>query len=209
MALPFGPAQPVQEVPETWAMVTAISLGKHKQGEFWIEGSGQTSCPQIGCVERIDKLKADLLPVLNQFVELKPDQKYAIMHAKGVRTVVFYVLTKSEHIASYQHQILTKNEFPVPAFAYPVRKRLLKTGPDPSLLENPERKILNELGANTMDEPTGPPQRPAHVWEEHERNGHLPKLPDCLVCVKEQSMIVKHAPNATPRLHTLSLYTGY
>ena len=130
------------------------------------------------------------------------------MPAKGVRSVVFYVLIKSEHIASYQHEILTKDEFPAPASAYPVRNALTKKGPDPSLLKDPEMKALTELVASTMDEPTGPPQRPARVWEEHEHNGHLPKLPDCPVCVEEQGTIVKHAPNATPRLHTLHLDTG-
>ena len=69
-------------------------------------------------------------------------------------------------------------------------------------------KALSELVASTIDEPTSPPQRPEHVREEHERNGHLPKLPDCPTCVEEQGTIAKHAPNATPRLHTLHLATG-
>ena len=42
-----------------------------------------------------------------------------------------YILTKPEHIASYPHVLLAKKSFPVPAFAYPVRKRLIKTGPEP------------------------------------------------------------------------------
>ena len=88
-------------------MATAIALGKDKQGEVWIEGSGQASCPQLGRMEHV-----------NKFVELKPDQKYAIMPEKGVRIAVCYVLINPEHIASHQHEILTKNKFPAPAFAY-------------------------------------------------------------------------------------------
>ena len=59
-----------------------------------------------------------------------------------------------------------------------------------------------------MDEATGPPQRAAQVWEEQKRNGGLPKLLDCPVCVEQQGTIVKHAPDATPRLRTLHLDTG-
>ena len=40
----IGTAQPVQEIPEILELATAIFLGKHKQGEFWMEGSGQVSC---------------------------------------------------------------------------------------------------------------------------------------------------------------------
>ena len=68
---------------------------------------------------------------------------------------------------------------------------------------------MTELDASTMDEPTGPPHRPANVWEGHERNRLLPTLPDGLVCVEEQGTNVKHAPNATRHLHTLHLDTGY
>ena len=42
------PAQPVQELPAKWETATPIALGKHKQTEFWIEGSGQASRPQLG-----------------------------------------------------------------------------------------------------------------------------------------------------------------
>ena len=117
MVLLIGPAQPVQELPETWEMGTIIALGKHKQGELWIEGSGQAACPQLGRMEHVNNLKGDLVPVLNKFIEMKCDQNDAIMPAKGVKIVVLYILIKSEHIASNQHEILTKNEFPVPTFA--------------------------------------------------------------------------------------------
>ena len=81
--------------------------------------------------------------------------------------------------------------------------------PWPPQLEDLEMKSLTDLAASTMDELTGPPQPPAHVWGKHERNGHLPEPLDCPICVDKQGTIVKHAPNATPRLHTLNLDMGY
>ena len=72
-----------------------------------------------------------MTPVDNQFVDLNLLQKYAIVPAKGDRVVITYVLLKSEHVASYQHALLSKNDFPVTPFAYPTRKRLVKKGPDP------------------------------------------------------------------------------
>ena len=65
----------------------------------------------------------------NQFVALSPCPKYAIVPAKGDRIVVTYVLLKPEHVAAYQHALLTKHDFPVTPFAYPPRKRLVKKGP--------------------------------------------------------------------------------
>ena len=84
-----------------------------------------------------------------------------------MRIVAFYVSIKSEHIAAYQHEILTKNEFHVPAFAYPVRKRVTKKGPDTALLDDPEIKALNDLAATNIEEPAALPHPPQHVWEEH------------------------------------------
>ena len=69
LVLQIGPAQPVQE--NSRNMGNSHSYGRHKQGEFWMEGSGQVACPQIGCMEHVNKLEGDLDPVLNQFVELK------------------------------------------------------------------------------------------------------------------------------------------
>ena len=59
-----------------------------------------------------------------------------------------------------------------------------------------------------MDELTCSPQCPAQVWEECKRSGHLPKLPDCPLCMEKQGVIVMHAPNGTSRQHTLHLDTG-
>ena len=57
---------------------------------------------------------------------------------------MLYVLIELEHIASYQHEILTKNEFLVLAFAFPVRKQLTKKGPDRSPLEDPEMQAWSD-----------------------------------------------------------------
>ena len=45
---------------------------------------------------------------------------------QGVRIVLTYVLLKQSHIATYLHDLLAKNDFPVLAHAYLVRKRLTK-----------------------------------------------------------------------------------
>ena len=66
---------------------------------------------------------------------------------------MFYVLIKPEHIASYQREILTKNEneLPMPAFAYPIRKMQTKKGPDLYLPEDPEVKHLTDLIPATLN----------------------------------------------------------
>ena len=134
-------------------------------------------------------------------------QKYAIVPAKGDRVVITYVLLKPEHVASYQHALLTKNEFPVPPFAYPTRKRLVKKGPDPHE-ESLDMKQLRLLGEHLTDTPTHP-TRPPEEWERHERNGHHPKLLDCPVCVEEQGPVVRHYAHGSSSLNTLHLDTGY
>ena len=87
---------------------------------------------------------------------------------------------KPEHIASYQHVLLTKKS---PALAYPVRKRVTKKGPDSA--------------------------RPPEVWEQHERDGHMPKFPDRPVCVQEHGSVVKRFSSTTNSLHTLHLDPGF
>ena len=69
MVLQIGQAQPVQDLPSTWEMVTAIAVGKHKLGEFWTARSGQASCPQLGAEKHVNNLKGD--------------ENYAMMPAKG------------------------------------------------------------------------------------------------------------------------------
>ena len=137
---------------------------------------------------------------------MNPRHKYAIVPAKGDRILVTYVLLKPEHVAAYQHALLTKHDFPVTPFAFPVRQRLVKKGPDPSD-EDPDMKNLSLLGEQLTDTPSKPTRSPEE-WEQHERNGHIPKLPDCPVCVEEEGPVVRHFAQHSPSLHTLHLDTG-
>ena len=66
---------------------------------------------------------------------------------------------KSEHIASYQRVLLTKKSFLVPAFAYPVRKRVTKKGPDP-YEEDVDTKDLWTCADETLDAKPPVPYRP-------------------------------------------------
>ena len=52
--------------------------------------------------------------------------------------------------------MLTKNSFPVPAFTYPVRNRLTKTGPDP-VSEDDDMKELRECADKATPVPARPP----------------------------------------------------
>ena len=47
------------------------------------------------------------------------------------------------------------------------------------------------------------PRRAPEVWEQHERGGHMPKFPDCPVCIQEHGPVVKHFSSTTNGLHTL------
>ena len=55
----------------------------------------------------------------------------------------------------------------------------------------------------------GAPAKPPEVWEQHERDGHMPKFPDCPVCVEEHGSVVRHFASTSSSLHTLHLDTGY
>ena len=129
------------------------------------------------------------------------------MPAKGDRIVVTYVLLKPEHVAAYQHAPPTKHDFPVTPPAFPVRKRLVKKGPDP-YEEDPDMNNLRLLGEQLTDTPLKPARSPEE-WEQHERNGHIPKFPDCPVCVEEQGSVVRHYAQNSPSPNTLHLDTGY
>ena len=189
--LQIGDFMPVQSDPEMWESATMIMLGKYKNGEIWSEGSGTTPCPSTCLIDKYKVTVTDghLIPADNQFVALSPYHKYAIVPAKGDRIVVTYVLLKPEHVAAYQHALLTKHDFPVTPFAYPIRKRLVKKGPDP-YEEDPDMKHLRLLGEQVTDMPSQPTRSPEE-WEKHERNGHIPKLPDCPVCLEEQGPVVR------------------
>ena len=205
--LQTGDFMPIQKIPNMWEKATMIMLGKYRNGEIWTEGSGTTPCPSTCLSDKYKVTDGYLIPADNQFVDLNLLQKYAIVPAKGDRIVVTYVLLKSEHIASYQHALLTKHEFPVTPFAYPVRKRLVKKGPDPSE-ESLDMKQLRLLGEHLTDKPVSSTRSPEE-WEQHERNGHYPKLPDCPVCTEEQGPVVRHHAYGSTSLNTLHLDTGY
>ena len=140
---------PVQSFPEMWERATIIMLGKYKNGEIWSEGSGTTPCPSTCLSDKYKVTDGHLIPADNQFVALSPFQKYAIVPAKGERIVIIYVLLKPEHVAAYQHALLTKHDFPVTPVAYPTRKRLVRKGPDPHE-EDPDMKKLR-LFRRTID----------------------------------------------------------
>ena len=67
-------------------------------------------------------------------------------------------------------------------------------------------KNLRLLGEQLTDMPSKPTRSPEE-WEKHERNGHIPKLPDCPVCVEEQGPVFRHYAQSSPSLNTLHL--GY
>ena len=189
--LRIGDVMPIQVIPEMWESATLIMLGKYKNGEIWSEGSA-----------------GHLIPVDNQFVALSPHHKYAIVPAKGDQIVVTYVLLKPEHVAAYQHALLTKHDFPVTPFALPTRKRLVKKGPDP-FEEDLDMKDLRLSGEQLTDMSSTPPTRSVEEWNKHERNGHIPKFPDCPVCLEEQGPVVCHYAQNAPSLNTTHLDTGY
>ena len=195
--------------PALWETAIMIMLGKYKQGEVRMEGAGNVPRPEVCRNEKYQLNDGYLMPANSQFLALSPTTKYSTVPAKGERIVVTYILMKPEHIASYQHVLLTKKSFPVPAFAHPVRKRLTKKGTDP-YEEDTDMKELRLCADDTMDtRTTTVPVRPPEVWEQHERDGHMPKFPDCPVCVQEHGSVVKHVSSTTNSLHTLHLDTGF
>ena len=153
-----------------------IMLGKYKPGEVWMERAGSVPCPEVCRHDKYQLKDGYLMPANNQFLALSPTTKYSIVPAKGGRIVVTYILMKPEHIASYQHVLLTNKSFPVPTFAYPVRKRLMKKGPDP-YEEDTDMKELRLCAEDAMDTRTTVPERPPEVWEQREGDGHMPKFP--------------------------------
>ena len=150
---------PVQYFPEMWEKATMIMLGKYKNGEIWTEGSGTTPCPSTCSSDKYKVTDGYLILADNQFVDLNLLHKYAIVPAKGDRIVITYVLLKPEHVAAYQHTLLTKHDFPVTPFAYPTRKRLVKKGPDP-YEETSDMKNLRLLGEQLTDKPSSPTRSP-------------------------------------------------
>ena len=104
---------------------------------------------------------------------------------------------RSEHIASYQHVLLAKHSSPASAFAHLVRKRLTKKGPDP-FQDDEDMKELRECADEALDKTAPGRARAPEVWEQHERDGHMLKLP-----------VVRHFASSSSSLRTLHLDTGY
>ena len=107
-------------------------------------------------------------------------------------------------LACSAHQAFT----PGPSLCLPVRKRLTKKGPD-SYTEDVDWKELRECPDEVLDTTTPAPDQPPEVWEQHERDGHTPKLPDCPVCVEVHGSVVRRFASTSTSLHTLHLDTGY
>ena len=55
-----------------------------------------------------------------------------------------------------------------------------------------DMKELRLCADDTMETRLIVPSRAPEVWEQHERDGHMPKFPDCPVCVQEHGSLVKH-----------------
>ena len=70
-------------------------------------------------------------------------------------------------------------------------------------------KELRECADEALDGTAPAPDRPPEVWEQCELDGHMPKLPDCPVCVEEHGSVVHHFGSTSTSLHTLPLDTGY
>ena len=61
-------------------------------------------------------------------------------------------------------------------------------------------KELSLCADETMDTRTIVARRTPEVWGQHERDGHMPKFPDCPVCVQEHGSVVKHFSSTTNSL---------
>ena len=57
---------------------------------------------------------------------------------------------------------------------------------------------LKDAVERVLDEAETKDQRLAAVWEQHERDGHLPKIPDCTVCLEERGSEVRRAHSRNP-----------
>ena len=66
--LQVGDVMPVKSVPAMWDTATTITLGKYKQGEIWIEGSGGVQCPEVCRNDKYQTADGDLTPANNQFM---------------------------------------------------------------------------------------------------------------------------------------------
>ena len=51
-------------------------------------------------------------------------------------------------------------------------------------------KDLLECAEDVLDKTSSMPARPPKAWEQHEREGHMPKLSDCPICVEEHGSVL-------------------
>ena len=77
-----GDVTPVKPFPAMWETATMMMLGKHKQGEVWMEGAGNLPCPEVCRQDNYPVKDGYLIPAKNQFLALSPTTKYSIMPAK-------------------------------------------------------------------------------------------------------------------------------
>ena len=120
--------------------------------------------------------------------------------------MVSYILMKPEHIAAYQHVLLTKKSFPVPAFADPIRKRLTKKGPD-SYEEDADMKDLRMCADETLDAKPPAPYRPPSGSNMNE----IDTFRSCQTvqyAFKNMAQLFDTSSTSSS-LHTLHLDTGY
>ena len=59
-------------------------------------------------------------------------------------------------------------------------------------------KELRTCADETLDAKPPAPFRPPEVWEQHEHDGPLPKLPDCPDCVEEHGSLPARPLASTP-----------
>ena len=72
----------------------------------------------------------------------------------------------------------SSHSWPQPLLA--LRKRLTKKGPDP-YTEDVDMKEFRECADEAFDSITPAPGRPPEVWEQHQRDGHMPRLSSLIV----------------------------
>ena len=70
-------------------------------------------------------------------------------------------------------------------------------------------KESRECAEEVVDKTSSPSIRPPEVWEQHERDGHMPKLSDCPICVEEHGSVVRYFASTSSSLRTLHLDTRY
>ena len=172
-----------------------------------MEGAGNVPCPEVCRQDKYQLKDGYLKPANNQLLALNATTKYSIVPATGERIVVTYILMKPRPSTLLRTSMFSSPRSPFWSQPSPTRKRLTKKGPD-AYEEDTDMKELRLCADNIMDTRTTVPGRTSEVWEQHERDRHMPKFPDCPVRVQEHGSVVKHFSNTTNGLHTLHLDTG-